>query len=278
MSDCLYRPTDRDEGESGHDAARVFLPTPLTGSAWGPNMQHGGPVAALLTRAMEQLDPRPGTRITRVHVDILGAVPLDPVRVTARVERPGRRIQLLGAELATEVPGAGWRPVARALAWQLATQPTAEVAHSADPAVAPRDSTQVEVPLPAEWQQGFVTALDFRLTGPVGAPGRPTLAWLSLNVPLVQDETTSPLQAVMAISDTANGVGARLDHRQWTYLNTDLSVLLFEAPTGPWFGIEAETSVGSDGIAMSSAVLHQQAGPLGRITQTVLVERRPAPL
>lgn len=277
MSDCLYRPTDRHEGQSGSDAAQVLLPTPLTGSAWGPNMQHGGPVAALLTRAMEQLDPRPDTRITRVHVDILGAVPLDPVRVTAHVERPGRRIQLLGAELATEVTGT-WRPVARALAWQLATQPTAEVAHRADPAVAPPDSAQGQVLLPEDWQQGFVTALDFRLTGPIGAPGRPTLAWISLTVPLVQGETTSPLQAVMAISDTANGVGARLDHRQWTYLNTDLSVLLFEAPVGPWFGIEAETSVGSTGIAMSSAVLHQPTGPLGRISQNVLVERRPAPL
>lgn len=273
MTDALYEPTDRSA--SGDDAeGRVFLPTPLTASAWGPNMQHGGPVAALLTRSMEHLDPRPSTRITRVHVDILGPIPLDPVRVTARIDRPGRRVQLLGAVLETQDATGHWRSAARALSWQLASQPTLDVVTRADPPVTRPDPDTPEVPLPEAWRQGFVSALDLRLAGPVGAAGGPTVAWMALRVPLVGGEPTTPLQSVMAIADTANGVGARLDYRSWTYLNTDLSVILFDAPSGPWFGIEAETSVGGAGTAMSAAVLHQDAGPIGRITQTVLVERR----
>ena len=276
MSECLYRPTDEPDIDAAA-ATQVFLPTPLTASAWGPNMQHGGPVAALLTRAMEGLDPRPGTRITRVHVDILGAIPLDPVRVTARIDRPGRRVQLLGAVLETRDATGQWRPAARALAWQLATQPTSEVVSQADRSIPRPAHDAAEVPLPDAWRHGFVSALDLRLTGPVGVTGSPTVAWMELRVPLICGEAISPLQSVMAVADTANGVGARLDYQTWTYLNTDLSVVLFDAPAGPWFGIEAETSVGADGAAMSSAVLHQDSGPFGRITQTVLVERRDEP-
>lgn len=76
----------------------------------------------------------------------------------------------------------------------------------------------------------------------------------------------------MAIADTANGVGARLDPGVFTFLNCDLIVSLHTPPAGDWFGLAAETSVGPDGIAMSSAVLHDQAGPIGRVSQTVLVE------
>ena len=47
----------------------VFEPTVHTASGWGPNMQHGGPVSGLLTRAIER-HQRPGTRISRVTVEI----------------------------------------------------------------------------------------------------------------------------------------------------------------------------------------------------------------
>ena len=36
----------------------------------------------------------------------------------------------------------------------------------------------------------------------------------------------------------------------------------------------AETSVGADGVGMSDAVLHGPDGPIGRVTQNLLVERR----
>ena len=44
-------------------------------------------------------------RIGRVSMDILGAIPVAPVRVRAWVERPGSRISLLAAEMAAARPG-----------------------------------------------------------------------------------------------------------------------------------------------------------------------------
>lgn len=256
----------------------VFEPTVHTASGWGPNMQHGGPVSGLLTRAIER-HQRPGTRISRVTVEILGVVPLSPVRVRSWSERPGRRVELLHAAMQAQDPDGQWRSVATAAAWQLATRPTGHVAHHADPAVhrpvldRPDDSG-----LDDTWRTGFVNALDWHIDTPAGQLGLPTIAWLRFNRPLVHGEEPTDLQRVIAIADIANGVGARLDARQWTFLNTDLTVCLFDPPTGPWIGLQAETSIGHDGIAMSSAVIHTSTGPVGRLTQNVLVQPRPEPL
>ena len=252
----------------------LLEPTSHAASGWGPNMQHGGPVSALLARAMQR-HSRPESRISRIVVEILGAIPLSPVRVSTWTERPGRRVELLRADMKAQSSDGSWRVVATASAWQLATRPTEQVAHHADPAVPlpvigkPNDSL-----LDDAWRNGFVNALEWHVDSSGDLPGNPTMVWVRLSQPLVVGEEPSDLQRVMAIADVANGVGARLDAREWTYLNTDLTVHLFDPPTGPWIGLQAETSIGHDGIAMSSAVIHTSAGPVGRLAQNVLIQRR----
>jgi hypothetical protein len=256
------------------DVFETLTPTHFAASGWGADMQHGGPVAALLTRSMERY-ARPDARLSRIVVEILGAVPLTPVRVRAWRDRPGRRVELLGAQMLAEDASGQWRPVAAAAGWQLATRPTDDVAHAAAPRAAfPRFDTPNDAGLDDAWRNGFVEALDWHIEGPFGRPGIPTTAWLRLRQPVVAGEKPTDLQRVMAIADVANGVGARLDARKWTYLNTDLTVHLFDPPVGEWIGLEAETSVGHDGIAMSGAVIHTVAGPVGRLTQNVLVQPR----
>lgn len=269
-----YRLVDVDDTTG----AETFEATEFSASGWGPNMQHGGPVAGLLTRAIEHL-ARPGARISRMGVDLLGAVPVSTVRVRAWNERPGRRIALLAAEMTAQSPEGPWRTVATAHAWQLATEPTADVAHRADSTIAPPDGGgHPDIGLDPSWRVGFVTALEWHVADLTRAPGTPTVAWVRLTEPLVAGESPTDLQRLMTIADVANGVGARLDARVFTFMNTDLSAVLFEQPRGEWVGIQAEMSVGAEGIAMTSAVLHDVSGPIGRLTQTVLVQRRAQPL
>src|SRR5438105_2907796 len=71
----------------------LFVPTAHTRGPWDPRAQHGGPPAALLGRALEALPAEAGMRTVRCAVDILRPVPLQPLRVTARVDREGRRVQ-----------------------------------------------------------------------------------------------------------------------------------------------------------------------------------------
>ncbi|MBS4754592.1 thioesterase family protein [Nocardioides sp. zg-ZUI104] len=250
-----------------------------TGSAWGP-MQHGGPVAGLLTRAMERLGARPGARISKVSVDILGAVPIDEVRVSARVERPGRRIELLSAVMEAADGAGGHRPVARASAWRLASSPTDDVVWQADgplPFPGPGGVPGLAwLGLPDGWAlDGFVDAVTWNMVDRGGEPGHPTTAWLRLDCPLVAGEETTALQRTLTLADTVNGVGARLDPATFTFLNTDMTVHLHTVPRGEWLGIRAENTTGPDGVGMSVGVLYDVHGPVARVTQNVLVERRP---
>ena len=65
-----------------------------------------------------------------------------------------------------------------------------------------------------------------------------------------------------------------LDVREFTFLNTDLTVHLHRAPVGPWTGIAAETSIGPDGVGTCSAVLHDSHGAFGRSAQILMVRPR----
>lgn len=258
----------------------VLSPTRHVGSPWGPGVQHGGPPAGLLARAMDRLAPRSDTRLTKIGVDLLGAVPTADVRVGARVLRPGRRIELLGATLEARQDNGSWRPVAEARGWRQATQPTADVAHRVAPTEAfpdVTDTASAEHALPEVWDiTGFVSAISWRVTRPFGGgpEGGTSMAWVRLEQPLVAGEETSPLEQVVMIADVTNGVGARLDPVRFSFLNTELTVHLHDVPRGPWFGVSAESTIGADGVGMGSSVLHEPDGPIGQVAQSLLVERR----
>src|SRR6476646_4606135 len=84
----------------------LFRATELTRGPWDPGAQHAGPPSALLGWAIEGLPESEEFQVGRVTFEILRSVPIAPVRVAARVARPGRRVQLFEAEL-SEAGGEG---------------------------------------------------------------------------------------------------------------------------------------------------------------------------
>src|SRR6478735_1650421 len=76
-----------------------FEATELTRGPWDRGAQHAGPPAALLGYAIEQLPEAAGFQIGRITFEILRSVPIGPVRVEARLVRPGKRVQMFEAEL-----------------------------------------------------------------------------------------------------------------------------------------------------------------------------------
>lgn len=119
MIDCHYRRLDTDGDFS------VFESTDGTRSNWDPEIQHGSPPLALMTKLIEELAADTGLRIGRLTLDILGAIPVASVKVRAWVERPGRRISLMMAEMSAARSD---RAVARVTAWLLAPGDTTDVA------------------------------------------------------------------------------------------------------------------------------------------------------
>lgn len=258
------------------DGWEVFHATEHTVSAWGPNLQHGSPPAAILTRAMERSTSteRPGqeevsdtsesTRIARVAVDLLGPVPLGEVRTRARVIRPGRRIQLLESELE-----AGGRIVARASAWRLLVSDSGAVEQTADRGREPTLPVQGNSgEFFRQWTSGYIDSLEIRDTDD-GAGA----VWVRPWLPLVAGEEMSPIERVMAVADIANGVGAVLDPTEWRFLNTDLVTHLHRLPAGEWIGVSASASIGPDGVGATSGTLYDETGAIGHTLQALLVER-----
>ncbi|OZM76045.1 thioesterase family protein [Pseudonocardia sp. MH-G8] len=257
----FYRPLD------GPDGAR-FHATGSTSGPWFADAQHVGPPSALLVRALERLDGRPGGQLARLTVEVLGPVPTGEVQVAASVERPGRAIELLAAEMS-----AGGRAVLRARAWRLTSGDTAAVALGAAEPLAPA-SQGVLHQRPEGWLPGFLDALEWRwLSGGLDDPG-PSTAWLRQRVPLVEGEDPTPTQRLAVAADCANGVGAPLDVRKWLFVNTELTVHLHRPPVGEWIGVHARTVVGPTGLGTVEGHLHDEEGHTGHSAQALIVRPR----
>jgi hypothetical protein len=264
MSDSYYELIETDEyGEK-------FTATDLVRSTWNAAIQHAAPVAALLVRAIERCAPRGDNRLSRVAVDLLGGVPADgELWVRSRVDRPGKQIELISAEMLAPGPEGAPRPVAKASGWRMITLDTTAVMRASSPALRPlsdaksRDSAK-------NWELNHVHSLDWRwLTTPMAdGPGE---SWLRPTVDLVRGEAMTPLQRLFSIADDANGVGTKLDIRNWTFMNTDLVVHVHRLPEGEWIGIRADANYGPDGIGSTVGTLFDEIGAVGSIQQSLLL-------
>ncbi|OBH12178.1 thioesterase family protein [Mycobacterium sp. E1747] len=270
MTDSYYELVD-----GADPLGEKFRATDLTRGTWSAAIQHGGPVSALLVRALERCEQRDDTRLSRVVIDLLGGVPAEgDLWVDARVQRGGKQIELVGAEMLAPGPDGEPRPVARASGWRLQTLDTREVAHAAPDMSAPRSEARNRNLKARDWDRNYVHSLDWLwLTEPLSeGPGE---SWIHPTVDLVTGENMTPLERLFAVADCANGIGSKLDISRWTFLNTDLAVHVFRVPDGEWIGIRAETNYGPDGIGTTVGTLFDEQGAVGAIQQSVLVRPRP---
>jgi hypothetical protein len=248
-----------------------FRSTPSTAGPWGPASQHGGPPAALLARAVEELE-REGPRrvVGRFTMELLGPVPVGPLRVEASVVRPGRSVEMCEATLYDE----GGRACARGTAWLFPATDDGPVQDGRPLPHGPGDGVPKDPP--ANWSGGYLDAVEWRwISGAVTEPG-PGLVWMRPTVPLVDGEQPSPLQRLMTCVDSASGASAALDPADWGFLNTDLSVHVLREPVGEWICLDAETTLGSGSVGMAVARVYDERGLVARSAQALLVARRPS--
>jgi hypothetical protein len=263
-----------------------YVPTELTRGPWDPDAQHAGPPAALIAREVERLEGGAGRHVGRITFEILRSVPIAPLRVKARVVRPGRSVELVEATLADEEGD-----VVRANAWRLRMAETEipdGLASTDGRAVAGTSSSNVRPgfapPGPDDLEPGtfpdtgqsvgYHTAMEYRfVTGAFAEPG-PAVVWMRMRHPLVQGEAPTPLQRVLAAADSGNGVSATLDWNRHLFINVDLTVHLHRMPDGEWVCLDAITIPERTGVGLADTALYDRLGPIGRAAQTLLVGQR----
>src|SRR5580692_5057092 len=254
MPAAFYEPVSGDR----------FASTSATVGPWDPRLCHGSPPATLLLHSIERAFPRPDARVGRIAFDFFGPVPVAELTVSTEMVRPGARVELARARLS-----AGGKVAMEASAWRIATQ-----SGRVDPVLDPRRPP----PLPGPQSQeplielpffGYGKALEwrfvqgsFRELGPATAYARPLL-------PLIEGEPLSPLERLMLMVDSANGLSAALDVLKFMFVPVELTVSLRRPPTTEWVGMRAETLIEHDGIGQTRAELFDEEGYLGTAAQTL---------
>jgi Thioesterase-like superfamily len=266
VADSFYLP-------AGEDA---WLGTVHTTGPWDARAQHGGPPSALLGRAIQRCEPRDDMMIARFTCEILRAVPVGEIRVRARLARPGRSVELLEA-----VASAGGRDVARATAWRVLRTDSPPVADRSPPPPPPPVTAAPLVPsgepsAPSGWVDGYLSAIEWRPVRGHFTKLGPATVWARMRYPLVPDEETGPLERVLAVADSGNGVSSALDIRRWQFINPELTVHLHREAAGEWICLDAETVISTGGAGLATSVLSDLDGQLGVGAQSLLVtSRRP---
>lgn len=242
-----------------------YAPTELTQGAWQEEEQHVAPVIGLLVHALELAHPRDDVRWSRLSVDILGMIRREEMLVTTQVLRPGRTIELLEATVAI-----GGRPTVRLTGWRLAAGDTSEVAGVEDEAMPAPDQVPAWQGMQQRWGGGFIRTLQFRAEA--WRPGR-NRVWVRTDLPLVGGEPRSETAEWVGLLDTANGIAVRTDPRAWMFPNVDLTLHLHRQPRGRWVGLNTRVSFGPDGAGVTSSVVCDEDGPVGRLQQSLTVRR-----
>ena len=91
---------------------------------------------------------------------------------------------------------------------------------------------------------------------------------------LVEGEAISPVQRLLACADSASGVSAALDVREWAFLNTELTVHVLRPPAGEWVCLDAATTLGSGAVGVAGAAAYDVSGLVARSSQALLVAPR----
>lgn len=243
------------------------MPSGHARGPWDPGALHGGPVAALMVRALEQV---PGSLpLSRVTVELLRPVPFRPLQLGVEALRPGKRVQLDRAEL-----WAGAELVATALGGRIREE-AVEV---------PPQRPEVLQPGPEDCEPSALrlgdgdafhaTGVELRFAARREPAAAEALVWVRLLRPLVDGETPTPWQRAAAAADFGNGVSSPLSHTTTTFINPDLTVMLFRAPRGEWIGMHSTTHLGALGRGLAESALYDETGRVGRSLQSLLVAPR----
>lgn len=244
---------------------RSFRPTNHVSGAWDESTQHIGPALGLLAHAVEvdgasrREDPMV---ISRLSYELLGVVPMDVVDIEVEVIRPGRTIELVEVTY-----GHGARTGARLRAWLQKPRDTAAIAAEGFDPIPPPEAMEPWDPTTV-WPGGFLASAEVRRDSEGVGRAR---YWVRTDVPLLNGEEVSPLARMAGLIDIANGMAIRADPAQVQFPNIDLTAHLTRQPQGEWVGFDTRVTFGPGGLGLTASVLHDEAGPLGTVSQSLTV-------
>jgi hypothetical protein len=247
-----------------------YTATPHTVGPWDPRLQHGGPVAALLGSRIEKAAALPESRVGHFALEFLGPVPAAALDVSVEQQRRGKRISLWSASASVE-----GREQARVSVWMLSTKEGRNpLVHLEDEKPPPMPATAVSTYFKEVPRFGYGDALEWRFPEGGFAEIGPATCWARMKGTVVEGEPVTPLQRILSMVDSANGISAELDVGKYLFVPVNLTVSITRYPSTEWTCMRAVTSLSSDGIGTTHARLFDERGVIGQALQTLFVDRR----
>lgn len=178
----------------------------------GPEAQHAGPPSALLAREFSRYGDIGDKRIASISVDVLSPVPISPLEVSVRVDKPGRQVELLSGEIR-----AGDKVVLAARAWRVLKAPD-DVPYIGPNAKLPESISQSDGDgvgrevMPGAYTRGYLSAVEW-LQAPdeEKPPNEPRSARIRPLIPLVEGEPITGTELAMLTADSGSGVHVPID-------------------------------------------------------------------
>ena len=262
-------------------AGFVVAPSLWAGGPWSATSQHGGPVNALCASALGSFISTSGFVPNRLTVDLLKPVPVAALGVSARVVRQGRRMMLVDVEIRTATTD-DLVAVARAVLKQPTAQPDDALgafdADAPDNSITPRAELEPSPFIDADQQRvlppGFHASVQLHMSDHPAD----RIAWLSSSVDHTFDGVEmSSFECCSAMTDLTTVMSSRLTTLgsdeappPMGFMNTDTTLQLLRQPRGRWFALTQPTIWLSSGVGVASVVVHDEAGVIGRSTQSVI--------
>ncbi len=248
----------------------VFASTAATSSPWDERLQHGGPPAALLARAIERVRPDESMPIARITVDMLGGIPQGRIRTEARIVRPGKRVELIEASLWAED-----RLAVTATAWRIRSDAGATAQFGVPdppPPVGDRSATAFFAGVTSDW--GYGRAIDWRFVDGGFDSHGPARVWTRVRIPLVAGEETSATQRLLVVADSANGLSGELPITEWYFIPPTMTATIQRAPRHEWMFLDAHSTIGPHGIGLTQATIADEDGLCAAVAQPLMVAPR----
>lgn len=250
----------------------VWLPQPTCAGPWSPDALHGGPVAALVVSVAEELLPGDELITSRMTLELVRPVPMQPLTTAVRVIKSGRRVNLVDVEILANGKHAALARIQRTR-FQAVQLPPLE---GTGAELCPPDKLPEDYAPPDPWHRhpdfrrsAFVGgACEMRTSRPEGIFGRdPIDAWLNVFADLTPGQPLSASAAVCAAADCGNALGApEAPGTATRFINADLTVHLVRVPHDHWVHMHPTTVWMDHGIGHTRCALSDRQGMLGTAT------------
>jgi hypothetical protein len=140
----------------------------------------------------------------------------------------------------------------------------------------PEDATAVEV----FWQFGsdlvrfHRDAVEIRSIDGSFMELGPGQSWFRLKHPVIAGQEATPFVQLATLADMSNGNSQALDPEAYLYVNPDITLYAHRLPQGEWVGMKSAAHQHRSGIGLADTRVFDETGPLGRINQAQLLNRR----